>query len=138
MAPADDRPSRETTKRPIIHIAVDLTFVSRCSCAMCSTTVLNQRPIHLLSPFVLLFRFHVVMGDVLFSTKPSSSYDFAVVQLRDSAPEVVVPVVAKSFQPGGVKEQSNTGRCRLLTTLIILYFIQTTLHLYYSFFKARR
>ncbi|XP_030234772.1 peroxisomal leader peptide-processing protease [Gadus morhua] len=45
-------------------------------------------------------RFHVVMGDVLFSTKPSSSYDFAVVQLRDSAPEVVVPPVAKSFQPG--------------------------------------
>ena len=43
------------------------------------------------------------MGDVLFSTKPFSSYDFAVIQLRDSAPEVVIPVVAKSFQPGGVK-----------------------------------
>ncbi|KAG7250534.1 hypothetical protein CRUP_038851 [Coryphaenoides rupestris] len=46
-------------------------------------------------------RIHVCVGDVLFSTQPSSSYDFAVVRLRDSAPEVVeVPVVAESFQPG--------------------------------------
>ena len=84
---------------------------------MCSTTTLNKIPIHLVSPFILLFRFHVVMGDVLFSTKSSSSYDFAVVQLRDSAPEVVVPPVAKSFQPGGVKDN-----CRLLTTLYILFY----------------
>ncbi|KAK0153685.1 Peroxisomal leader peptide-processing protease [Merluccius polli] len=51
-------------------------------------------------PLLLLFRSRVVVGDVLFSTKPSSSYDLAVVQLRDDAPEAVVPVVAKSFRPG--------------------------------------
>ena len=103
---------------------------------MCSTTFLNKRSIHLVSPFVLLFRFHVVMGDVLFSTKPFSSYDFAVIQLRDSAPEVVVPVVAKSFQPGG-SNISNTGWCRLFTTLIILYFI-LTITFVLLFLKARR
>ncbi|KAM3862532.1 peroxisomal leader peptide-processing protease [Diretmus argenteus] len=43
---------------------------------------------------------HDVVGDVLFSTKASSPYDLALVQLRDSAPEVVLPQLAKYFQPG--------------------------------------
>ncbi|XP_071774196.2 peroxisomal leader peptide-processing protease [Centroberyx gerrardi] len=45
-------------------------------------------------------RFQETVGDVLFSTKASSPYDLALVQLRDSAPEVVFPRLAKSFQPG--------------------------------------
>lgn len=42
------------------------------------------------------------MGDVLFSTKESSPYDLAVVQLRDSLSEVSVPQMAQSFHPGYV------------------------------------
>uniref|UniRef100_A0A3Q0SR34 Peroxisomal leader peptide-processing protease n=1 Tax=Amphilophus citrinellus TaxID=61819 RepID=A0A3Q0SR34_AMPCI len=34
---------------------------------------------------------HDTVGDVLFSTKASSPYDLALVQLRDSVPEAVVP-----------------------------------------------
>lgn len=45
-------------------------------------------------------RVHDIVGDVLFSTQVSSPYDVAVVQLRDSAPEVVVPKLAQSFNPG--------------------------------------
>ncbi|KAM4607040.1 peroxisomal leader peptide-processing protease [Polymixia lowei] len=45
-------------------------------------------------------RFHDVVGDVLFSTQATSPYDLALVKLRDSAPEFVVPRLAKSFQPG--------------------------------------
>lgn len=37
---------------------------------------------------------------MLFSTKVSSPYDVALVQLRDSAPKVVVPQLAQSFNPG--------------------------------------
>lgn len=40
------------------------------------------------------------MGDVLFSTKESSPYDLAVVQLRDSLSEASVPQMAQSFHPG--------------------------------------
>lgn len=40
------------------------------------------------------------MGDVLYSTKASSPYDLAVVQLRDSHPEAVVPRMAQSFHAG--------------------------------------
>ncbi|XP_053188887.1 peroxisomal leader peptide-processing protease [Scomber japonicus] len=45
-------------------------------------------------------RVHDVVGDVLFFTKVSSPYDLAVVQLRDSTPEFVVPHLAQSFNPG--------------------------------------
>ncbi|XP_044070975.1 peroxisomal leader peptide-processing protease [Siniperca chuatsi] len=45
-------------------------------------------------------RVHDVVGDVLFSTIASSPYDFALVQLRDSATEAVVPQMAQSFNPG--------------------------------------
>ncbi|KAG7262376.1 hypothetical protein CRUP_002414 [Coryphaenoides rupestris] len=66
-------------------------------------------------------RIHVCVGDVLFSTQPSSSYDFAVVRLRDSAPEVVeVPVVAESFQPGG--GQRSTDAAVLPTTQMCVFF----------------
>ncbi|KAF3708182.1 Peroxisomal leader peptide-processing protease [Channa argus] len=40
------------------------------------------------------------VGDVLFSTQPSSPYDLALVQLRDSAPQAVIPQMAQSFYPG--------------------------------------
>lgn len=40
------------------------------------------------------------VGDVLFSTKASSPYDLALVQLRDSATEAVVPRMAQSYNPG--------------------------------------
>ncbi|XP_034041424.1 peroxisomal leader peptide-processing protease [Thalassophryne amazonica] len=45
-------------------------------------------------------RFHDVVGDVLFSTKASSPYDLAVVQMKDSAPKVVVSPLARCFYPG--------------------------------------
>ncbi|KAK2824352.1 hypothetical protein Q5P01_021527 [Channa striata] len=41
-----------------------------------------------------------IVGDVLFSTQASSPYDLALVQLRDSAPQAVVPQMTKSFHPG--------------------------------------
>ncbi|TMS04459.1 Peroxisomal leader peptide-processing protease [Larimichthys crocea] len=41
-----------------------------------------------------------IVGDVLFSTKASSPYDLALVQLRDSTIEAVVPRMAQSFNPG--------------------------------------
>lgn len=40
------------------------------------------------------------VGDVMFSTKLSSPYDFAVVRLRGSVAEAVVPRMAQSFVPG--------------------------------------
>ena len=40
------------------------------------------------------------MGDVLYSTKDSSPYDVAIVQLRDPTPEAVMPHLATSFQLG--------------------------------------
>ncbi|XP_017284812.1 peroxisomal leader peptide-processing protease [Kryptolebias marmoratus] len=39
-------------------------------------------------------------GDVLFSTKPSSPYDLAFVELRVPVPEAAVPRMAQSFVPG--------------------------------------
>lgn len=45
-------------------------------------------------------RVHDTVGDVLFSTKASSPYDLALVQLRDSTTEAVVPQMAHSFKPG--------------------------------------
>ncbi|XP_068424149.1 peroxisomal leader peptide-processing protease [Clinocottus analis] len=41
-----------------------------------------------------------VVGDVLFATKASSSYDLALVQLRDSVTEAVAPRMAQSYNPG--------------------------------------
>ncbi|XP_034465135.1 peroxisomal leader peptide-processing protease [Hippoglossus hippoglossus] len=41
-----------------------------------------------------------VVGGVLFSTKASSPYDLALVELRDSVPETAVPQMAQSFNPG--------------------------------------
>ncbi|KAM7408652.1 hypothetical protein PAMA_002392 [Pampus argenteus] len=45
-------------------------------------------------------RVHDIVGDVLFSTEVSSPYDVALVQLRNSSPEPVVPQLAQSFNPG--------------------------------------
>ncbi|XP_062376405.1 peroxisomal leader peptide-processing protease [Sardina pilchardus] len=45
-------------------------------------------------------RFHTMMGDVVFSTKASSPYDIAVVQLRTDPPYESVPQFASFFQPG--------------------------------------
>ncbi|XP_056147807.1 peroxisomal leader peptide-processing protease [Lampris incognitus] len=45
-------------------------------------------------------RFTDVVGDVLFTTKASSPYDLALVKLRHPAPEVVVPRLAETVQPG--------------------------------------
>lgn len=45
-------------------------------------------------------RVHDVTGDVLFSTKASSPFDLALVQLRDSTTEAVVPRMAQRFSPG--------------------------------------
>lgn len=50
----------------------------------------------------VFFRVAAVVGDVLFSTKESSPYDLAVVQLRDSLSEASVPQMAQSFHPGFV------------------------------------
>ncbi|XP_026165294.1 peroxisomal leader peptide-processing protease [Mastacembelus armatus] len=41
-----------------------------------------------------------IVGDVLFSTKVSSPYDLALVQLRCSPPAAVVPRMSQSFSPG--------------------------------------
>lgn len=41
-----------------------------------------------------------MVSDVLYSTKASSPYDVAVVQLRHLPPEVVVSRLATSFTPG--------------------------------------
>lgn len=41
-----------------------------------------------------------VVGDVLFSTKTSSPYDLALVQLRDSVKEAVIPQMSQTFNPG--------------------------------------
>jgi len=68
------------------------------------------------------------VGDVLFSTQPSSSYDFAVVRLRDSAPEVVVPVVAESFQPGG-GQRSNDAAVLLTDNTNVRLLSCTILHI---------
>lgn len=40
------------------------------------------------------------MGDVLFSTKPSSPYDLALIELRVPVPEAVIPRMSKGFHPG--------------------------------------
>lgn len=45
-------------------------------------------------------RIHNIIGDVLFSTKASSPYDLALVQLRDSIPEAVVPQMSQTFISG--------------------------------------
>ncbi|KAM6915835.1 peroxisomal leader peptide-processing protease [Xenentodon cancila] len=45
-------------------------------------------------------RVHDIVGDVLFSTKDSSPYDLALVQLRSPAPETVAPRMAQSFKAG--------------------------------------
>lgn len=41
-----------------------------------------------------------IVGDVLFSTKASSPYDLAVVELRVPFPEAAAPRIARSFTPG--------------------------------------
>ncbi|XP_041644889.1 peroxisomal leader peptide-processing protease isoform X2 [Cheilinus undulatus] len=51
-------------------------------------------------------RVHDVIGDVLFSTKASSPYDLALVQMRDSVKKTLAPHMAQSFNPGIVS--SNT------------------------------
>ncbi|XP_035520024.1 peroxisomal leader peptide-processing protease [Morone saxatilis] len=45
-------------------------------------------------------RVHDLVGDVLFSTKASSPYDLALVQMRDSTAEAAVPRMTQSFSPG--------------------------------------
>uniref|UniRef100_H3CT99 Peroxisomal leader peptide-processing protease n=1 Tax=Tetraodon nigroviridis TaxID=99883 RepID=H3CT99_TETNG len=45
-------------------------------------------------------RFLHITGDVLFATKPSSPYDLAVVQMRDSITHVVTPRMADTFNQG--------------------------------------
>ncbi|XP_034754495.1 peroxisomal leader peptide-processing protease isoform X2 [Etheostoma cragini] len=45
-------------------------------------------------------RVHDAVGDVLFSTKASSPYDLALVQLRESATDAVVPRMVQSYNPG--------------------------------------
>lgn len=39
-------------------------------------------------------------ADVIFSTKPSSPYDLALVELREALPEAVIPRMSNSFTPG--------------------------------------
>ncbi|KAL6101927.1 tysnd1 [Pungitius sinensis] len=41
-----------------------------------------------------------VTGDVLFATNATSSYDLALVKLRDSVTEAVVPCMTQSYNPG--------------------------------------
>lgn len=50
--------------------------------------------------FCLFHRVCDIVGDVLFSTKASSPYDMALLQLRDSPTEAVVPRMAQRFNPG--------------------------------------
>ncbi|XP_069548803.1 peroxisomal leader peptide-processing protease [Brachyistius frenatus] len=45
-------------------------------------------------------RVHNIIGDVLFSTKASSPYDLALVELRLSVPEAAVPRMSQTFNPG--------------------------------------
>ncbi|TDH01345.1 hypothetical protein EPR50_G00179070 [Perca flavescens] len=45
-------------------------------------------------------RVHDAVGDVLFSTKASSPYDLALVQLKESVTDAVVPQMAQSYNPG--------------------------------------
>lgn len=46
------------------------------------------------------YRFLHIIGDVLFSTKPSSPYDLALVQMRDSVTDAVTPRMAERFNQG--------------------------------------
>lgn len=41
-----------------------------------------------------------MVGDVLFSTKASSPFDLALVQMRDPIKKTVVPQMAQRFNPG--------------------------------------
>ncbi|XP_068183612.1 peroxisomal leader peptide-processing protease [Antennarius striatus] len=61
--------------------------------------VVNGKPTVTLK-FHIRNRVHVCVGDVLFSTKSSSPYDLALVQLRDSVTNAVVPQMAQNFNPG--------------------------------------
>lgn len=61
----------------------------------------------------LFHRVHDVVGDVLFSTKASSPYDLALVQLRDSATEAAVPRLAQRFNPGLISVLFS-GNCRIV------------------------
>ncbi|KAM9726659.1 peroxisomal leader peptide-processing protease [Menidia menidia] len=45
-------------------------------------------------------RVHDVVGDVLFSTKETSPYDLALVEARGPVPDVVVPQLSQTFNPG--------------------------------------
>lgn len=45
-------------------------------------------------------RFHTMAGDVVFSTKASSPYDIALVQLKTDPPCEAVPQIASYFKPG--------------------------------------
>uniref|UniRef100_UPI0037E77916 peroxisomal leader peptide-processing protease n=1 Tax=Semicossyphus pulcher TaxID=241346 RepID=UPI0037E77916 len=45
-------------------------------------------------------RVHDVVGDVLFSTKATSPFDLALVQMRDALKQALVPEMAQSFNPG--------------------------------------
>lgn len=46
------------------------------------------------------YRILHIIGDVLFSTKPSSPYDLALVQMRDSVVDAVIPQMAKRINQG--------------------------------------
>lgn len=53
-----------------------------------------------------IFGFHRVydrVGTVLFSTAASSPYDLALVQVKDSVPDTVIPEMTQIFNPGGIK-----------------------------------
>lgn len=85
--------------------------------------------------FFCRFPFHRVrdvVGDVLFSTKASSPYDLALVQLRDSATEAVVPRMAQSYNPGLISVLLSGNRVKHLflhpnKTLIRLIFSSVSL-----------
>nr|XP_057915260.1 peroxisomal leader peptide-processing protease [Doryrhamphus excisus] len=80
------------------------------------------------------------VADVIFSTKASSSYDVAVVQLREPIPDAIVPRMAQKFQPGEsllVVGYGGLGRrcgpswtCGILSKVISLHhqpvMLQTT------------
>ncbi|XP_065815585.1 peroxisomal leader peptide-processing protease [Labrus bergylta] len=81
-----------------------------------------------------------VVGDVLFSTRASSPYDLAFVQMRDAVKHAVVPQMAQSFSPGesvvvvgygGLGRRSGPSlTCGILSKAIILndqpVMLQTT------------
>ncbi|XP_034538321.1 peroxisomal leader peptide-processing protease [Notolabrus celidotus] len=85
-------------------------------------------------------RVHDMVGDVLFSTKASSPYDLALVQMRDSIMKAVIPQMAQSFNPGDpvvVVGYGGLGRrsgpsltCGILSKAILLndqpVMLQTT------------